>query len=93
VVQAVAERMAVNLENIRLFEQARVTVEREQQINQITARLQGLTSMDDVLATALDALGQALNAEQGTIRLVTRDIIPEQRDGGTVDHQQTGSPA
>jgi GAF domain-containing protein len=74
VVQAVAERMAVSLENIRLFEQARVAVEREQQINRITARLQGLTSMEDVLATALDALGQALGAEQGFIRLVARDI-------------------
>jgi GAF domain-containing protein len=93
VVQTVAERMAINLENIRLFEQARVTVEREQQINQISARLQGLTSMEDVLATALDALGQALDAERGTIRLVTRDIIPEEHDGSPADQQDTGSPA
>ncbi len=99
VVQAVAERMAVNLENVRLFEQARIAVEREQQINQITARLQGLTSMEDVLATALDALGQALEAEQGTIRLITRDIIPEQNNGGapglpsTPSALDTGSPA
>jgi GAF domain-containing protein len=74
-VQAVAERMAVSLENIRLFEQARVAVEREQQINRITARLQGLTSIEDVLATALDALGQALGAERGTIRLVPQETI------------------
>jgi GAF domain-containing protein len=93
VVQTVAERMAVNLENIRLFEQARITVEREQQINQISARLQGLTSMEDVLATALDALGKALDAEQGTIRLVTRDIIPDEHSGGAADQQDTGSPA
>jgi GAF domain-containing protein len=93
VVQTVAERMAVNLENIRLFEQARITVEREQQINQISARLQGLTSMEDVLATALDALGQALDADRGTIRLVTRDIIPEESDGGAAGQQDTGSPA
>ena len=93
VVQAVAERMAVNLENIRLFEQARITVEREQQINQITARLQGLTSIEDVLATALDALGQALDADQGTIRLVTRDITPELRSDGPVDQQDAGSSA
>ena len=73
VIQAVAERMAVSLENIRLFEQAQIAVEREQQINRIAARLQGLTSVDDVLATALDALGQALGAEQGAIRLVARD--------------------
>jgi GAF domain-containing protein len=92
VVQTVAERMAVNLENIRLFEQARITVEREQQINQISARLQGLTSMEDVLATALDALGQALDADRGTIRLVTRDIIPDEQNGNASDQQDTGSP-
>jgi GAF domain-containing protein len=92
VVQTVAERMAVNLENIRLFEQARITVEREQQINQISARLQGLTSMEDVLATALDALGQALDADRGTIRLVTRDIIPDEQNGNAADQQDTGSP-
>jgi GAF domain-containing protein len=92
VVQTVAELMAVNLENIRLFEQARITVEREQQINQISARLQGLTSMEDVLATALDALGQALDADRGTIRLVTRDIIPDEQNGNAADQQDTGSP-
>jgi len=71
VLQSVAERMAFSLENARLFEQASSAAEREQQINTITARLQGLTSIEDVLATALSTLGQTLNAEQGTIRLVT----------------------
>jgi GAF domain-containing protein len=76
IVQAVAERMAVNLENIRLFEQARIAAEREQQINRITARLQGLTSIEDVLSTALDTLGQALGAERGSIRLAAREVVP-----------------
>ncbi len=75
IVQAVAERVAVSLENIRLFEQARIAVEREQQINRISARLQGLTSIDDVLATALETLGLALGAEQGTIRLATGNLM------------------
>jgi GAF domain-containing protein len=70
ILQAVTERMAFSLENARLFEQAQLAAAREQQINQITSRLQGLTSIEDVLNSALSALGQALNAEQGTIRLI-----------------------
>jgi GAF domain-containing protein len=76
IIQAVAERMAFSLENARLFEQARMAAEREQQINQITARLQGLTSVEDVLSMAIGALGQALGAEHGLIRLVTLETEP-----------------
>ncbi len=74
--QAVTERMAFSLENARLFERAQLAAEREQQINRITARLQGLTTIEDVLTTAVDALGNVLDADQGSIRLVARDIIP-----------------
>jgi hypothetical protein len=63
--------MAFSLENARLFEQARMAVEREQQINQITARLQGLTSIEDVMTTAVSALGELLDAEEGAIRLAS----------------------
>jgi GAF domain-containing protein len=75
IIQAVAERMAFSLENARLFDQARTAAEREQQLNQITARLQGLTSVEDVLATAISTLGQALGADRGLIRLVPLDAI------------------
>ncbi|MBN1200830.1 MAG: GAF domain-containing protein [Anaerolineae bacterium] len=81
ILQAVAERMSVSLENARLVEQARSAVAREQQINAITARLQGLTTIQDVLTTALDALGQTLGADQGAIRLLPFDKVmtPELR--------------
>lgn len=75
IVQAVTERMAFSLENARLFEQTRMAAEREQQINAITARLQGLTNVEDILATAVSTLSQVLNADQGAIRLVGRNVI------------------
>ncbi|HEX3052017.1 MAG TPA: GAF domain-containing protein [Aggregatilineaceae bacterium] len=74
ILQAVVERLAFSLENARLFEQARMSAEREQQINQISTRLQGLTSVEDVLTTALQSLGEALSAEQGSIRLIPLDV-------------------
>lgn len=73
IIQAVVERMAFSLENARLFEQAHMAAEREQQINQITSQLQGLTAVDDVLTTAISTLGQALGASEGTIRIAARD--------------------
>lgn len=73
--QAIVERMAFSLENARLFEQAHVAAEREQQINQIAAQLQGLTTVEDVMTTALSALSDALQAEYGAIRLAGREIL------------------
>jgi GAF domain-containing protein len=70
IVQAVTERMAFSLENARLFEQARMAAEREQQINRVTAQLQGLTSIEDVLTTAINSLGEVLGASEGVVRLV-----------------------
>ncbi|MBN1679647.1 MAG: GAF domain-containing protein [Anaerolineae bacterium] len=74
--QSVVERMAFSLENVRLFEQARAAAEREQEINTISARLQGLTAVEDVLSTALSTLGEALGADQAAIRLVSLDNAP-----------------
>ncbi|MCD4687110.1 MAG: GAF domain-containing protein [Anaerolineae bacterium] len=73
--QAVIDRMAFSLENARLFEQAHLSAEREQQINQVSAQLQGMTNIDDVLMTAVQTLGEVLQAESGTIRLAGRDTI------------------
>ncbi len=73
--QAIVERMAFSLENARLFEQAHVAAEREQQINQIATQLQGLTTVEDVMTTALGALSDVLQAEYGAIRLAGREIL------------------
>ncbi|MBN1564686.1 MAG: GAF domain-containing protein [Anaerolineae bacterium] len=85
--QAVTERLAFSLENARLFEQAQLAAERELQINRITAQLQGLTTIEDVLTTAVETLGQVLEAKQGAIRLVARDIIPAEPDTPTPPRQ------
>lgn len=75
IMQAVVERLAFSLENIRLFEQAQMAAEREQNINRMAAQLQGLTSIEDILTTAVSTLGQVLSADQGTIRLVEPESI------------------
>ena len=91
IVQSVAGRMAFSLENARLFEQAQVNAERERQINQISAQLQGLTTVEDVMATAINALGETLGANVGTIRMVPQDAA-EATDNTAAGNGSTPPP-
>ena len=75
--QAVAERLALSLENARLFEQAQTTAQREQLVSQISGKLTGTTDIDQILQTAIRELGLALHASQTVIRLA-----PGEEDSG-----------
>jgi GAF domain-containing protein len=68
-VQAVAQRLAVSLDNARLFEEAQVTTAQEQHINAIVSQYQSVTSVDDLLRITLTELSQSLGAQRGAIRL------------------------
>jgi GAF domain-containing protein len=62
-------RLAISLENARLFTESRRAAERERQVNQIAAQLTTQSSIDDILKTAVREIGQALGAPQVTIRM------------------------
>lgn len=62
-------RLAVSLDNARLFQESRRTAERERAVNAITAQLTAQNSIDSILKTAVREVGQALRAPQVTIRL------------------------
>lgn len=66
---AVAQRLATNLDNVRLYEEAQEATLQEQKINTVVARYQAATSVDELLQITLSELSDALGAEQGTIRL------------------------
>ena len=68
--QAVAQRLALSLDNARLFEEAQQATAQEQLINQITARYQSANSVDDLLQITLKELSDILGARYGSIRLV-----------------------
>ncbi len=67
--QELANRLAVSLENARLFAESRRATERERLVNNIAARLTTSAGMDDILRTAVREVGQALGAPQVSIRL------------------------
>ena len=69
VVEAVAQRLAISLENARLFEEANLATAQEQRINTITTQYQSVSSVDDLLRITLTELSETLGARRGAIRL------------------------
>ncbi len=67
--QSVAARLALSLENARLFEQAQITAQREQQVGEITARMQTATDLNALLALAANQFQDALGAGFTRVRL------------------------
>jgi GAF domain-containing protein len=67
-VQAVSERVALALENARLFEETTRRADRERTVSEITTRIRGTTDPGQILQTALDELKRALGANDIQIR-------------------------
>lgn len=72
VAQAVADRLAVTIENVRLVDRSQRLADRESQVGEIATALQQQTSVDDMLATAVSELSRLLGAERASIRLGMR---------------------
>ncbi|MCP4417558.1 MAG: GAF domain-containing protein [Chloroflexi bacterium] len=65
----IANHMAVALENIRLFSEAQQRAEREAMINAISQKIQGASTVQGALQTAVTELGQALKLKKATVAL------------------------
>jgi GAF domain-containing protein len=60
--QSMTARLALALENKRLFEESRSQATREQKANEITSMLLGATDVEDVLKIAVESFNTALGA-------------------------------
>jgi GAF domain-containing protein len=67
--EAVVNRVGLALENIRLVEQTARRAEREQIVNEITAKIVGSTDIDFILQTTVKELGRVLRAPQTSVQL------------------------
>ena len=67
--QELANRLALSLDNARLFQESQRATERERLVNNIATKLTAQTSINDILQTAVREVGQALRAPQVSIRL------------------------
>lgn len=68
-VKAVAQRLALSLDKARLYEESQEATAQEQRINEIVARYQTVSSVDDLLQITLAELSSSLGAKRGAIRL------------------------
>jgi GAF domain-containing protein len=80
--EVLVERLALAVENARLFEQATQATEREQVINRIAQDVQSAETIDDILQAALTELGTVLGASRGIVQISPKDEQPR-RSGTT----------
>lgn len=67
--QAISQRLAISLDNARLFEETQEATAQEQRISEIVSGYQTAESIDELLQITLQGLTEALGAERGAIRL------------------------
>jgi GAF domain-containing protein len=72
VFQQAAGILTTALENARMYSETQQQVRNEALVNEITARLQQQTELEDMMHTALTDLGRALGARRARIRLGTQ---------------------
>ena len=70
-VEAVADQMALAIENARLLEETQGRAEREQTLGQMTARFTRSLDIDTLLQTAVRELGQLLQVDETSVYLGT----------------------
>ncbi|RLC64329.1 MAG: hypothetical protein DRI79_03620 [Chloroflexi bacterium] len=68
-VEAVAERLGLALENVRLLEEAQRRAHAERLTTEVTARIRTPMDVDTILQTAVKELGQVLRAAQVSVYL------------------------
>lgn len=90
--QELANRLAVSLENARLFAESRRATERERLVNNIAARLTTSASLDDILRTAVREVGQALGAPQVSIRLHSQTGAVKESNGAASAANKVDQP-
>jgi GAF domain-containing protein len=69
VLQALAQRLALSIDNARLFEQAQELAQRELEVNAISTNLQAINDIDGLARATLQELSRALGAVQASIRI------------------------
>lgn len=66
--QAISNRLAVSIDNARLFEETQEATAQEQRISEIVSGYQSAQSVKELLEITLQGLAEAIGAEEGSIR-------------------------
>ncbi len=69
VAQAVADQVALSLENVRLFDEAQRRAQREALVLELSDKMRRTTDVNTILETAVQELGKALGSARAFVRL------------------------
>jgi GAF domain-containing protein len=78
-IKAVADQMALALENARLLEETQQRARRDRLVAEITAQVRSSRDPETILRTAVKALGTALNTDRALVQLGTGTQPSEQQ--------------
>ncbi len=78
-IEAVADQMALAIENARLLEETRQRAERERIIADITTQVRASMDLETILQTAVRQLGAALGADRAFVQLSTGTQLSEKQ--------------
>jgi GAF domain-containing protein len=83
-IQAISQRLAVSLDNARLFEETQEATAQEQRVGELVSRYQSANTVDDLLQITLEGLIETLGADAGSIRLgrLPDDDTPDAESNG-----------
>jgi GAF domain-containing protein len=73
--EELVNRLAVSLDNARLFEESQRAAERERVVNDIAAKITGQTDIDSILQTAVREVGKAIGTDNVNVRLGVRNHV------------------
>ncbi len=81
---AVADQVALALENARLFDQTQRRAQRERLISEIASKMRVAPDVEGILRTTVQEIRRALGVSHGVIRLRTQELVPASRkEAGT----------
>ncbi len=81
---AVADQVALALENARLFDQTQQRAQRERLISEIAGKMRAAPDVEGILRTTVQEIRRALGVSHGVIRLKTQGLVPtSHKEAGT----------
>lgn len=88
--EELVNRLAVSLDNARLFQDSQRATERERLVNEISAKLTGQTDLEEILQVAVREIGLALRTPQVMVSLQTAN--GNGHSNGNGNHQAEYAP-
>ena len=81
-IQAVADQVALAVENARLIEQAQERAAREGQLNEIARKIRGVTDIESILEVAAEELNRTFAASHASAQLAPTPALPRETEEG-----------